>query len=678
MGSEFCVLVQQRSQRKGGAAAAPKPPNPQPPSTAMDDDDAMAADAGVAAAHASYYNELDFAEPCPDARIHADLLLPLQGDVPLEPDARDVVARVGQSHVVFAADIAARLTSRRHAINDANERREYLAFCDGVLAEMRAYVAAHAANIAEQLYQSFTELVSDNALVGDYDQYAPVGTSTARLLAAVTLYPALALSPAQQSTRLLYDSVRKPYLKAHAFPLERLAPATTLKWLTHFADNGAPMNVNGNATTAALFAAAVTADGDAAALREYLNACFRTAHGNVLAICRDFRTNERYRKAYKYVALQMVLYRVDVVNAREDTAATLTANVRYRVVNVVAPFSRNAADTNRRDGFSGALYYRYERSSRAQRVEPRSRAANARGTRNQYWGIIGSRKFWKHYDAVRTPGARRAIHILTELATEQEQMDAYVRLLGVVPRDAPLGKLVYAVACTSVTARNMGMLRTFYSFVDEALPEGGDVRGAATQPLSTYLAYDAASQLLALTPAAKALPRFHDPARSARRRPAADGSCAGNPDSARLMRGSVDNLNLAWFTAHTVTAAGGRCRGVDATTSVAWLSMTAVRAVMDVDALERAVKLRQCALRMLLSAWKRRSYAVTGKCYVRCFQDDADAGAGAGAPAVYKAPEPCDIPNARRLLRWSRHALTQDEAQERFARVADALAGLAA
>ncbi len=415
-----------------------------------------------------------------------------------------------------------------------------------------------------------------------------------------------------------------PYLKAHVVSLEKLK-SDMASWPRVDVANLKPKFKDANELANNVFFQKMVVENgvDRDTLKTWLFNCVTRAHRNILSLL----CAQHFDAKYSYVGLQMILRRVNVleINDSRTDFRTIADNVCYRVENIVVPFSRASYEENKLRGFTGAMYYQYEHDEVLSSVMEPSRSANSRD-RNLYWGIIGSRKFWKHWRALHSKAreARKFTICTAPGLDELKQMSVYVKLLGITTLDWRLGRLVYAVSFKSAAAHNMGILRTLFSYLPALQPDDEDAdvprRGAAdeapaaSKPLADYIEeskYHCDGQtLLQETRQVKDLPHYRH-SRKIRRPPDANTQCKYYRNE---QRGAVDNFDESGYTTRVTRRGKQRCIGSKTTTSPLWDDVLEMSANMNGGDTTMYI----AAFRMLLSEWNLRSFAIIKKWYVRC------------------------------------------------------------
>jgi hypothetical protein len=532
-----------------------------------------------------------------------------------------LVDKYASRDVIFAADLASRLVRKPVQQTDLATLTN---FCEKLLDEMSTV------DLYDKIWKQFTQLRTDTVLFNTFAQKVyhvtnAVGECTYEIMQQITLHPQSFL-PQQRCTRLLFDSLRKSRYKAHVVPLHKLATRDMRTWAWQIPSNLKLKFKSAADVRANVFFRKLVRTPDAQVdLSQWLYNCMERAHKNIVSLVCGGSSDAT--APYKYTGLQLQLFRVNVIQQldnRADIEAVLSS-VFYRTRMVILPFSECAGTQARASGFGGTLYYQYEVRDSGRRSATTRTASNARRERKYYWGVIGGRKFWKHWRAL--PSATRTFTIRTAPGlTEQQQMQHYVRLLGMHENDARLGRLLYAVAFQTVAAHNMGMLRTFYSYL-ESLPDDvadGGVAGGAGKTMAYYFSFDPVSFLLSETAETKLLRNYRH-SRVIRHKPDGDGKCSHKQTA--MQRGAVENFDEGGFETRVERSGKHRCIGTDHTTSPLWEDISTMNAILAANADDRVhPTIKSTALRMLLAEWNRRSYAIVRKKYVRCghFFLDAD------------------------------------------------------
>jgi hypothetical protein len=516
------------------------------------------------------------------------------------------------------------------------------------------------ADIEDIIFEVYTQIVTRPFLGFDNElqpriRKTDIGACTQEVLSTITVHRASLLFT-QSRTQLLYDTLRRAHLKAHVFPLSNVRRGrVTREWMASWftAANTKCMSMNCDYTSSKLTKrerallhsilrspANDGTDDCVRAITAWLQTVVARAHQNFVALLSAYCLDDAHDGAnalvqkYKYVGMQFVLGRNDIVDGHDHSLAALYRNVCYRVMEAPFPFSQRADELNFADGFSAPLYYQYE-----QRQRQRQRRANAdadadapaTGTeRRSRWAAIGGRRFWKHYAALQREarrkqqaGASRKFLIRTALEDgagagagagtgaaassdrELKQMKLYIELLGLAHEDFRLGRVVFTAAFANISAYNMGMLRTLFA---NRSSDVGDDDGSTVQ-LSELLTYNDTTHLLSYVANSDFRAR---PQERRRRRPILNDGRAGaavqcaasaNADGDR---GALNDMDGAGFT-HAVAAQ--HCAARSRTTTPLWDS--------DPPTVTKGNKLR-LYLRATMSEFSRRSYAVVNKPYVRC------------------------------------------------------------
>lgn len=600
---------------------------------------------------------------------------------------------------VFALDMFARA---RSVVGNRDNADVLAAFGTKLLREIGEFEAGHT---QDDVFSMYARLHSDAALFDAHrDLYdRPLCAETASIIAGIDV-DAKTRVPLQRATLLLYDSVRSSKHKSHVLPLAKMSllagwPSVEANLQPCFA-NAAAVQQHPAFQRAVRYDAAATAHK----LAEWVAAQSAVAHNNMLHVMgvlsrADNAKRAEYALTFKHVGVQLVLYRVGVVNTTDHSIGSVYKNVCYRVENVVVPFSANAVHSNRACGFAGTLYYQYERTH----------GGGGGGAKpRRVWGAIGGKKFWKQLSALFKEDAadqqqqqdadgraRRTFRICTtDGRSELAQMYMHVELLGVcagrrgrssdeLATTTRLGRVMYAVAMSSFAAHNMGVLRALFGGMehnDDHDAGGGDGDGGGgasgslqtTTPLSQLLHYDDATFSLSLTSKATAAA-----ARTRSKRPAGvkRPKCASNAVRSDS-RGAIDNFDDTWFSTAVAADDDGRqrarCTAQSKTTSPVWMPIDEMRRIVAENAPSTDVE--ACVLRALVSEWNRRTYAVVNKCYVRCgprWASEKSASWQARTPPARRPIEACDFDSP--TFQSAQHVTTASAATAAMKKVMDSL-----
>ena len=291
-------------------------------------------------------------------------------------------------------------------------------------------------DIEDKVFESYTLMVTTPRV----DKYFmskirknDIGACTQEVIDTITVHRSSLLF-IQSRTQLLYDTLRRAHLKAHVFPLSNVRRGrVTREWMSSWftAANTKCMSMNCDYTSSKLTncgrallrsmlrsPANDGADDDCVkAITAWLQTVVERAHQNFVALLSAHCLDDAHDGAnalvqkYKYVGMQFVLGRNDVVDGHDHSLAALYRNVCYRVMEAPFPFSQRADELNFADGFSAPLYYQYEQRQRQRQRRANADAdADARATgteRRSRWAAIGGRRFWKHYAALQREARRK-------------------------------------------------------------------------------------------------------------------------------------------------------------------------------------------------------------------------------------------------------------------------------